>query len=110
MKCSKSRGSLEILKESGVEFEIVNYLVGELSEFNLENILEKLEITAEQITRKGENLFKENFSEKSKNFSQKDWVETLIENPSLIERPIIWDEKKAVIGRPPENVEVFLKK
>jgi arsenate reductase len=58
--------------------------------------------------RKGENIFKENFKEKSKTFSEKDWMKILIENPALIERPIIWDEEKAVIGRPPEKINIFL--
>lgn len=89
MRCSKSRGSLEILKESGSDFEIVNYLSGELSKKDLRNILEKLEMTAEQITRKAEALFKEKFKNTSKNFSEDQWIDMLIKNPSLIERPIV---------------------
>lgn len=71
-KCSKSRSSLEILKNSGVDFEVINYLDGDLSGKELKNILEKLNISAEKIVRKGEKIFTENFREKSKNFSEKD--------------------------------------
>jgi arsenate reductase len=71
-KCSKSRSSLEILKNSGVDFEVVNYLDGVLNEKELKNILGKLNFSAEKIVRKGENIFKENFKEKSKTFSEKD--------------------------------------
>lgn len=109
MKCSKSRSSLGILEESGIDFEIVNYLNGELSENELKEILQKLKMTAEQITRKGEKIFKEKFKKDAENFSEEQWIKMLLENPSLIERPIIWDEEKAVIGRPPENVNIFLK-
>jgi len=109
MKCSKSRSSLGILEESGMDFEIVNYLNGELSGMELKNILKKLEMSAEQITRKGEKIFKEKFKKDAENFSEEQWIKMLLENPSLIERPIIWDEEKAVIGRPPENVNIFLK-
>jgi arsenate reductase len=63
---------LEILKNSGVDFEIINYLNGELKEKEFKNILEKLNISVEKIVRKGEKVFKENFKEKSKSFSEKD--------------------------------------
>lgn len=71
-RCSKSRNSLEILKNSGVDFEVVNYLDGDLNKKELENILEKLNFSAEEIVRRGEKVFVENFKEKSKTFSEND--------------------------------------
>ena len=108
-RCSKSRNSLQILQDSAVKIKVVNYLNGELSETDLKDILGMLEMTAEQITRKSEKLFKEKFKEKFSNLSEEEKIKVLIKNPILIERPIIWDDEKAVIGRPPENVNIFLK-
>jgi len=88
-RCSKSRNSLKILQESGADFQIVDYLNKELSERELEEILKKLKMTAEQITRKGEKIFKEKFKESFKNFSEEEKIKILLENPILIERPII---------------------
>jgi arsenate reductase len=70
--CSKSRDSLEMLRESGVDFEIINYLSGELSKYDISNILVKLKMTAEQITRKTETLFKKKFKNNSKDFSEEE--------------------------------------
>jgi arsenate reductase len=61
-----------------------------------------LGMKAEEIVRKGEPLYKEKFARK--NFTETQWIKILSENPILIERPIIVNENKAVIGRPPERV------
>ena len=108
-RCSKSRNSLKILQDSGIQFQTINYLNGELSKKDFLEILKKLNFTANQITRKGEKIFKEKFKKDWEKFSENQKIKILLENPILIERPIIWDEKKAVIGRPPENVNIFLK-
>ena len=107
-KCSKSREALNVLRNSEVDFQIINYLNRELSQKELKNILEKLNISAEKIVRKKEIGFKERFLKISKDFSENDWIKMLVQNPNFIERPIIWDEKKAVIGRPTENINIFL--
>ena len=101
-RCRKSRETLALLKEEGYKPEVVEYLKTPPSQEELIEILSLLGISAEQIIRTGEKIFKENY--KGKTFSEEEWVQILIENPKLIERPIVVAGKKAVIGRPPENV------
>lgn len=101
-RCSKSRQTLELIKKNKKEFEIVEYLKDSLSISELELIIEKLGITAVELVRKNELIWKENY--KGKNLSDKEIVRAMIENPKIIERPIVVNGEKAVLGRPPENV------
>mgnify|MGYP001197674298 CR=1 FL=1 len=101
-RCSKSRQTLEIIKKNKKEFEIVEYLKEILSISDLELIIEKLGITAVELVRKNELIWKENY--KGKNLSDKEIVQAMIENPKIMERPIVVNGEKAVLGRPPENV------
>ena len=101
-RCSKSRQTLEIIKKTKKEFEIVEYLKDSLSISELELIIEKLGITAVELVRKNELIWKENY--KGKNLSDKEIVRAMIENPKIMERPIVVNGEKAVLGRPPKNV------
>ena len=101
-RCSKSRQTLEIIKKTKKEFEIVEYLKDILSISELELIIEKLGITAVELVRKNELIWKENY--KGKNLSDKEIVRAMIENPKIMERPIVVNGEKAVLGRPPETV------
>jgi len=80
----------------------VEYLKEILSISDLELIIEKLGITAVELVRKNELIWKENY--KGKNLSDKEIVQAMIENPKIMERPIVVNGEKAVLGRPPENV------
>ena len=101
-RCSKSRQTLSIIQENSIEYEIVEYLKDIPTEKELKELLAQLNLKAEDILRKGEAVYKESF--KGKKLSQDQWIKAMIEFPKLIERPIISDGKKAVIGRPPEKV------
>lgn len=101
-RCSKSRQALSLLHEKGANPEIVLYLETPPSEEELKEILSKLNVRPEELVRKGETLYKENF--KDQKFTDDEWIKILSENPKLIERPIMINGDKAVIGRPPENV------
>ncbi|AQS93453.1 arsenate reductase (glutaredoxin) [Polaribacter sp. BM10] len=105
-RCSKSIQGLAILEESKKEFEIVKYLEEIPSEKELKAIIEKLGISPIQLVRKTEKIWKENF--KGKELSDDEIVTAMIENPKLIERPIVINNNKAVIGRPPENIATIL--
>ncbi|SHM72211.1 arsenate reductase (glutaredoxin) [Polaribacter sp. KT 15] len=105
-RCSKSRQGLAILEESKKEFEIVKYLEEIPSEKELKAIIEKLGVSPIQLVRKTEKIWKENF--KGKELSDDEIVTAMIENPKLIERPIVINNNKAVIGRPPENIATIL--
>ncbi len=101
-RCSKSRQTLQIIQETKKDVEVVEYLTNTPSKEELENIIELLGISPEQLLRKGEAIFKEKY--KGKSLSDDEWIDIMIENPKLIERPIVVDGDKAILGRPPENV------
>ncbi|HHH52886.1 MAG TPA: arsenate reductase (glutaredoxin) [Bacteroidetes bacterium] len=101
-RCRKSRETLEFLKEKGVEPELFFYLKTPPSFSELKEVIEKLGIKPLELIRKNEKIYKEQF--KGKDFTDDQWIEIMVENPKLIERPILITEEKAVIGRPKENV------
>ena len=101
-RCRKSRETLTLIEEAGKQVEIIEYLKNTPSRDELVDILNKLSVPAEKIVRKSEVIFKENF--KGKTLSNDEWIDALIEFPKLIERPIVIEGNKAIIGRPPENV------
>jgi arsenate reductase len=105
-RCSKSRSALQLLEEKGVDVEVVKYLDNTPNKEELKDLLKKLGMKAEQIVRKGEADYKENF--KGKTLSDDEWISAFIEYPKLIERPIFVKGDKAVVGRPPENVLTLL--
>ena len=102
-RCRKSRETLKLLEENSSDIEIIEYLKTPPSYAELKDVLMKLNMPASEIIRKSEAIFKEKF--KGKDFSEEEWIQVMIENPKLIERPIVVRNNKAVIGRPPENVE-----
>ncbi|WP_020527538.1 arsenate reductase (glutaredoxin) [Flexithrix dorotheae] len=101
-RCSKSRETLQILKDNHQDVEIIEYLKDTPSAEDLKVILKKLGKKPEEILRKGEAIFKEKF--KGKTLTDEEWIKAMVENPKLIERPIVIKGEKAVLGRPPENV------
>jgi len=101
-RCSKSRQTLALINEKGVEPEIVRYLDTPPSKQELLDIIEKLNIQPSQLLRKGEKIYKEQF--KGKEIAESEWVGIMVKYPKLIERPIVIKGGKAVLGRPPENV------
>ena len=101
-RCSKSRQTLQLINESGKKVEIVEYLNAPPTFEELKSIVDQLGIAPEQLLRKNEAIFKEKY--KGKSFSDDEWIQIMIDHPKLIERPIVVEGKKAVLGRPPENV------
>ena len=102
-RCRKSREGVQYLTVKGVKFEIIEYLKDSLSKETIQILLNKLNITALELIRKNEKIWKENYKDKS--LSEKELVEVLHKEPKLIERPIIESENLAVIGRPKENID-----
>jgi len=105
-RCSKSRCALAVLEESGQDFEVVNYLEAVPTVAELTGIVEKLGIKAEDLVRKTETVYKEKY--KGKILSEPEWILAMVENPMLIERPILVSGDRAVIGRPTEKVNDIL--
>jgi len=101
-RCSKSRQGLQILKDKGVDFEIVQYLKTPPTKEELKEIIKKLGIKPIDLVRKNEKIWKENY--KGKEVTDEEIIEAMVKFPKLIERPIVIKEDKAVLGRPPENI------
>ncbi|WP_347926109.1 arsenate reductase (glutaredoxin) [Pontimicrobium sp. SW4] len=101
-RCSKSRCGLQILEDSGKEFEVIKYLDDSPTAKELKSIISLLGISPLELVRKNEAIWKENY--KGKILSDDAVIEAMIKHPKLIERPIIINGNKAVIGRPPECI------
>ena len=96
-----------MLKSAGHNVDIVEYLKNPLKEEELTVLLQKLNIKPEELIRRNEALYKKNF--RDKNFTEKEWIKILKENPVLIERPIVVKGHKAIVCRPPERIYDFIK-
>ena len=107
-RCSKSREALALLKENNLTPEVVEYLKDVPTEEELERLVMKLGIPAEQLVRRNEPLFKEKY--KGLQLNEHEWIRVMHENPQLIERPIVVKDHTAVIGRPTENVKDLIDK
>jgi arsenate reductase len=105
--CSKSRETLTLIKASGLEPRIVEYLKTPPSEAELSAIIRKLGIKPLQLVRRNEQIFKDNYA--GRNLGDKEWIKAMIEHPILMQRPIVVRGEAAVIGRPPEDVKPLLK-
>ncbi|PNQ72899.1 arsenate reductase (glutaredoxin) [Hanstruepera neustonica] len=101
-RCRKSREGLGILERSGKPFEIRKYLEDTLSESELKNLLSKLGIKPIDLVRKNETIWKESF--KNKDLTDAQVIKAMVDNPKLIERPVVINGNKATIGRPPEKI------
>ncbi|WP_144393441.1 arsenate reductase (glutaredoxin) [Pleionea sediminis] len=102
-RCSKSRQTLELLQKNGVEPKIVEYLKNPPSEKELTQVLKLLAIKPQDLMRKKEAEYKES-GLNDDTLSAKEQIKRMIENPKVIERPVVFTKTKAAIGRPPENV------
>jgi arsenate reductase len=112
-RCSKSRATLALLQENGVEPTVVEYLKHPLAAAEIRVLLGKLGLKAEQLLRKGEELFQAMSIEKGwaeTDLTETQWIDVLAEHPVLIERPIVVLGDRAVLGRPPEQVLMLLNK
>lgn len=101
-RCSKSRCGVQLLEESGKEFEIVKYLENIPSAKELKNIINLLGIAPIDLVRKNEAIWKSDF--KGKTLTDSEIIEAMVKNPKLIERPIVINGTKAIIGRPTEAI------
>jgi arsenate reductase len=105
-KCSKSRGALALLEQRGVDATVIEYLKTPPTAAELAALAAKLGIAPEQLVRKGEDVYKQHYA--GKTLSAEEWIAAMVRHPILIERPIVVVGDRAVLGRPPENVERLL--
>jgi len=102
-RCSKSRQTLALLQENKINPEIIDYLNMPPSEDDLIEIIKKLNIPVHNLVRKNEKIYKV-VMENNPEPSDSRLIQAMVANPILIQRPIVINGEKAVIGRPPENV------
>lgn len=102
-RCSKSRQTLELLREQGVEPDIIRYLETPPTAQILEQILAALDITPRELMRTGEKEYKEQGLDDPE-LGRETLIKAMIDTPKLIGRPIVIRGNKVALGRPPENV------
>ena len=102
-RCSKSRATLELLRQRGVEPRVVEYLKTPPSRAELTEILRRLELSARDLMRKNEAEYAE-AGLGDPGLTEDTLIISMVQRPKLIERPILVTRGKAAIGRPPESV------
>jgi len=102
-RCSKSRQTLQLLNEQNAETEIIEYLKTPPSRAELESILKMLALEPRELMRKKEKEYKAAGLD-NPDLDRDALIQGMLDNPKLIERPIVIKDNKAIIGRPPELV------
>jgi arsenate reductase len=102
-RCSKSRQTLALLQERGIEPQIIEYLSQPPSKSQLKKILSLLGMQPRDLMRKNEAQYKDNHLD-DPSLSKDQLIDAMIQHPKLIERPIVVVGEKAALGRPPENI------
>ena len=105
-RCGKSRNCVALIEKTKREFEVTNYLTNPPTTEELNSIIEKLQIEPIDLVRKKEKIWVDHF--RDLNLNQQQIVQAMVENPILIERPIVILGDKAIIGRDLENVSAFI--
>jgi arsenate reductase (glutaredoxin) len=105
-RCRKSRAGLQYLQDKGIEPEIVEYLKNPLSKEEIKELLKKLGKSPLEMIRTQEEVYRNIY--KGKDLSDSEWIEALAEYPKLLQRPIVAEGNKAVLGDPAENIEEIL--
>lgn len=105
-RCKKSRAGLAFLERKATDFETVKYINQGLTEEQLREILLKLNKKPSEIVRTQEEIYKKEL--KGRSFTDDEWIKIIIENPKLLQRPIVVSKHKAVLGQPPEEIDKIL--
>lgn len=105
--CSKCREMNKFLKDSGLDYEKINYYTQPFTQAQLEAVLKKLGIGARELLRTTEAIYKDLKLAKAA-LSDSELVALMVEHPDLVQRPIVVRGERAVIGRPTENVQALL--
>lgn len=105
-RCTKSRECLAFLENSNKEFEVIKYLETKFTVKTLSGIIKKLNIKPIELVRTKEKIWIENFKEKT--LSDAEIIDAMVQNPTLIERPIAVYNNKAIIARPLEKIKEIL--
>ncbi len=102
-RCRKSRAGLEYVQKMVKNVKIIDYVKSGLNKEMLEEILLKSNLKPEQLVRTNEEVYKKEL--KGKTFTRDEWIQILIENPKLLQRPLIVGKRRAVLAQPPEKMD-----
>jgi arsenate reductase len=102
-RCSKSRQTLQLLRDNGIEPDIVLYLESPIDRATLLDLLDKLNLSAGQLVRRSEQEFKDRNLGRD-GVTEEQLIAAMLDCPKLIERPIVVVGNSVRLGRPPENV------
>ena len=102
-RCKKSRAGLRYLTEKRMEFRVREYLKEPFTEAELTALVMKLHIKPAELVRTQEEAYKKEL--KGLQLTSQEWIKVMVDNPRLIQRPIIEGRYKAVLGDPAENIE-----
>ena len=105
-RCLKSRETCSLLDNMKEAYETVEYLKNPPTAKELKGLLKMLGMKASELIRKKEPIYEQKYA--GKKLKEDQWIKAMVDNPILIERPIVVKGKKAVIGRPPANVKKLL--
>jgi arsenate reductase (glutaredoxin) len=105
--CTKCREMNRFLQDNGVDFSKVNYYIEPLSKGKLKELLAKMKLTPRDILRNSEPIYRELGLGKGE-FTDDEIISLMVKHPDLIQRPIVERGKRAVLGRPTENVKALL--
>ena len=105
-RCSKCRETVALVTERGYTTELIEYLVTPPGKEELRSLLLKLGMKPQELIRKGEEVFKQNYARRT--LSDEEWLDAMVSHPVLIERPVVVRGNKAVVARPPEKVLALL--
>ncbi|HEX7315597.1 MAG TPA: arsenate reductase (glutaredoxin) [Pyrinomonadaceae bacterium] len=105
--CTKCREADKLLRESGVDFEKVNYYLEPIGEAKLRELIKKMGIAPRELMRTGEAVYKELGLGKQE-LSDDELIRLMVEHPDLIQRPIVERGDRAVLGRPTERIKDLL--
>jgi arsenate reductase (glutaredoxin) len=105
--CSKCREVDRILRESGADYEAINYYVDPISEAKLRELLQKLDAGPRDILRTSDPIYND-LGIAQGNHSDDELIALIAKHPDLLQRPIVERGSKAVLGRPPENIRALL--
>lgn len=105
--CTTSRKVVKQLSDKGIDFDRINYYRERFTKVKLNELLKMMNMKPSELLRKKGDAFKI-LDYKNKKYTESQILDLMIQNPDLIERPIVQKGKKAILGRPPEIVEKFI--
>lgn len=104
-RCSKSRNGLAYLRNKTNDVEVVEYLKTPFTREEFKKLLMKLNKKPHEMIRTHEAFYKSEL--RNKNYTDDEWIKIMLENPQLIHRPIVVKGNKAVLGNPPEEIDIL---